>query len=45
MKKSFAEALDDLVNAYLEAGTTRDVIISDIELKKMALEEEEDVNE
>jgi len=37
----FAEALADLINEYLSAGTDDDEIISELELQLMALKEKE----
>jgi hypothetical protein len=47
MKKNFAEALDDLINSYFEDADTplselRGNVISELELKLMALREETD---
>lgn len=44
---NFAEKLDDLINEYFEdaskpLGELRDFVISELELKLMALKEEED---
>lgn len=45
--KNFGERLDDLINSYFEDADTplkelRDAVISELELKLMALREEED---
>lgn len=40
MRKPFDEALDDLIREYLDAGYDHDEIITDLELKKMAMEED-----
>ena len=47
MEKNFAERLDDLINSYFEDASTplselRDNVISELELKLMALREETD---
>lgn len=39
MDKNFAEALDDLINDYIDGGGI-DEIVSALELKLMALKEE-----
>lgn len=40
---NFSEELADLVQKYLNAGIPLDDIVSDLELKKMALDEESGV--
>ena len=40
MKKTFQEALEELILEYKNEGTDVEEIISDLELAKMALEED-----
>jgi hypothetical protein len=45
MKKDFAAELAELVQKYLDDGMDIEEIINDLELKKMALEEDVDNEE
>lgn len=42
MPERFKDELDRLIQKYLDAGMDQEEIISDLELKKMALEEDQD---
>ena len=42
MKKTFSVALDDLIEAYLEAkAATKDEIMSELEIKRLMLREDQ----
>lgn len=45
MKKTFADALADLIAEYQQDGTPQDEICSELELAAMALEDEGDLDE